>query len=418
MMKWYERGTGGSRRRGELRSAWQRRTTRLSLLVVVVWAPMLCGGARADTSNLQVRGLIDLVAHANDQEIFYNTNNLGDSSFDNVRSRLFIEGGSERTRAFVQVLFSDVGMARIRLYGAYLTHRVFEEKNVFFEAGKIPSHDGIWAPDTYSNRNPLVGVPLAYYYNSTLPSTQLPVDLAQLVSRRGTGQAGVTFSDANGVRGGRGASMPILYDNCWDYGAYVIGSGERYDYAVGLTVGSPGAPVAGPDTNGRPSWHVRLGVAPTPGLRLHGTVTRGPYLSDDVEPYLAAGSRASDYAQMLYIASLQWDYHYFDLKSEAFFNHYETPLREEGLGSFSHYATLRYKFLPGWYAALRYDWLRFEEIVVAGEPVSWDDNVRRAELGVGYHVTHDLLVKAVGQVTDVGHAWGRVLPAMQFSYRF
>lgn len=154
------------------------------------------------------------------------------------------------------------------------------------------------------------------------------------------------------------------------------------------------------------------------GRMLHAAAARGPYLSSDVDPYVPLGATADDYAQTLWIASLEWDDGHLELKSEGFLNHCETPLRRDGLGSYSYYTTLKYKFLPGWFGALRYDTLLFEEIEVDGKSVPWDDNVQRVEFGLGYHMTHELLVKTVGQISDAGSGWRNLLPAMQFSYRF
>ncbi len=393
---------------------WDKRGVREALGIV---AMVLCvaGGAsdaRAQDNQLEVHGSIDLVANGNDDLLVLNMNIPGDSNFDRLRSRLFVEGGTGRTRAFVQLLMTENGGGSLRLYGAYLLHQLFESRNVFLEVGKIPIHDGVWAPNTYSNVNPLVSIPLAYFYRSSLRRRQMPADLDDLLAQRGRGQRDV------GGPGGYEPALPILYDNCWDYGAYVIGSGTRYDYAIGATVGAPSAPVTGADTNGRPSLHARFGFAPTTGLRLHGSVARGPYLDDVVAPLLPAGKRARDYAQQLWIASLQWDYAYLSVKAEGFWNHWETPLRADGLANTSYYAMATYKFYPGWYGAVRYDTLRFEEVDSVDGSVNWDDNIQRVEVGVGYRMTRELLVKAVGQVTDAGGGWDHVLPAMQLAYWF
>jgi hypothetical protein len=102
---------------------------------------------------------------------------------------------------YLQFLVSPESYNAYRFYGGYLMHRVFEQRNVFLEAGLIPVHDGIWASQTYSNKNPLVGLPMTYYWKSTLASTMMPVDLDQMLVARGEGQTRVTYSDSNGVRG-------------------------------------------------------------------------------------------------------------------------------------------------------------------------------------------------------------------------
>ena len=101
-------------------------------------------------------------------------------------------------------------------------------------------------------------------------------------------------------------------------------------------------------------------------------------------------------------------------------NDYETPLYGSGLPSRSHYLEAVYTFRPGWYAAGRYDVLRFGDVETSAGKVTWDDNLERVELGVGYHPTRELLVKAVGQLTNDGDGYDidSMLPALQISFKY
>jgi len=372
-------------------------------------------------STVQVDGLVDVVGRGQDADLYLNRTFIQTTNFDALRARLFVEGGNERTRAFVQLLLSDVGYSTFNWYGGYLQHRIIEGKELYFEVGKIPVHTGTWGPRTYSNRNPLVGIPLAYYYKSTLHATMMPRDLDDLLSRRGTGQQGVFYTNLDGSpRGEKYASLPMMYDNCWDYGAFVLGSSHRFDYALGATLGAPGAPVNGPDTNSGVSVHAKVGMAPVTGLALHLSFAHGAYLSRDVEPYIPAGARIEDYAQTLWGASAAWGWRHLSLRGEAFANRFDTPLRADGLGHTSYYLEGSYVFLPGWYAAMRYDAMRFERVEGSSGPVTWDENLQRVEAGVGYHATRELLVKAVAQMNAFAAGWDidRILPALQISFAF
>lgn len=375
----------------------------------------------AAQTNLRVRGLVDLVGAGHDADMFLNRTMLQTTNFDVLRARVFLEGGTDRTRAFVQALFTDAGLEPFLLYGAYVQHQVWADREVYIEAGKIPVHLGTWAPRTYSNRNPLIGVPLAYYYRSTLPFRMMPRDLDHLVSARGRGQTGVVYTNLDGsLRGGQWGLMPMLYDSCWDYGAFVIASKHQLDAALGLTFGPPGAPAMGPETNGSVALNARLGWAPVPALAMHVSFARGAYLTRDVAAWVPAGTHVEDYAQTLWGSSLRWDVRHAQLFAEAFFSHAETPLRQDGLRSLSYYLEGRYRFGAGWYAAARWDEMRFEEVDSASGPVTWDQNVRRVEAGFGYHVSRELLLKAVAQVNDTGAGFDfdRMLPAVQTSFAF
>jgi hypothetical protein len=249
----------------------------------------------------------------------------------------------------------------------------------------------------------------------------MPIDLDQLVAHKGEGQSGVNYTDPDGSpRGTRWSTMPMMYDNCWGYGAYTIGSTARFDWAAGVTLGSPGAPVDGPDTNSGVALHGKLGFAPVAGLALHLSLARGAYLAEDVVPYLPPGARLEDYAQSLVGGSVEWGFRKLTLHSELFWNHCETPLRSSGLASTSAYLEAVYKFLPGWYAAGRFDTVRFEAVETSTGRETWDQNTDRIELGVGYHVSRELMVKAVGQLNDTGSGFDvdQMLPALQVSFKY
>jgi len=103
---------------------------------------------------------------------------------------------------------------------------------------------------------------------------------------------------------------------------------------------------------------------------------------------------------------------------EAFYNHYDTPLRADGLSNRSAYLQTVYSVVPGWDLCLRLDALQFAEVEdSAGNSMTWDENVYRVETGLGYHVSRDLALKIVAQATDYKENWDLV-PAIQASFGF
>ena len=212
----------------------------------------------------------------------------------------------------------------------------------------------------------------------------------------------------------------MLYDNCWNYGAYSYGTFGRIEYAAGATMGSASDPVSSTDTNNNIALHGKLGFAISPGLKIYGSVARGAYLSEDVAPYLPPGGDVEDYMQTVYIGSFEWQWRYFNMMGEVFFNHYDTPLRAEGLSNQSFYLQGVYKLFPGMYIAGRYDMLLHEKVDTNFGRMTWDNNIRRYEAGIGYHFSRELLGKVVVQQTDEGLGWTRdtLLPAVQLSFAF
>lgn len=371
-------------------------------------------------STLQVRGLTDLVAQGDDDKLYLNQTFVNDSNFDALRARIFIEGGTERTNVFIQTLFSQRSFMPFRLYGAYLMHRVFEEREVFLEAGLIPVHDGVWAPNTYSNKNPLIGIPMGYYWKTTMSAYQMPVDIDQVVSMKGQGQAGFEYADSSGVRGRQRHSAPVIYDNCWNLGAYSIGVLNNFEYALGVTVGAPADPVQTTDTNENISVHAKMGYAITPGLQVHLSGAIGAYMSNDVAPYLPAGKTVNDYLQRLLIGSVQWQWRYLETVGEFIWNTFDTPVYSDPLHSTSFWVQGVYKFRPGWYVAVRYDDMRFMDVQTSAGVESWDQDIYRVESGIGYNVSRELITKFVIQQTNTGDGWQseNLVPAIQASFAF
>jgi hypothetical protein len=260
---------------------------------------------------------------------------------------------------------------------------------------------------------------MTYYWKTTLSNTMMPVDLDHMLSVRGQGQTRFTYSDSNGVRGKAYVTMPMLYDNCWNYGVYSLGSLGRFEFAVGATLGTTGAPVQGSDTNDNIAWHAKVGYAFTPGLSAWVSGARGAYLTRDVVPYLPAGKSVNDYYQNLLGLSVDWKVWRLALAGEAFYSHADTPVRADGLASVSYWAQGSAAVAAGWDVTLRYDALRFEEVESSlGEVLTWDLNVDRWEGGVGYHVSRDLVLKGVVQMTKLAGDDFELIPAVQSSFTF
>jgi hypothetical protein len=370
--------------------------------------------------TIQVRGLVDIVGTHLGDERYLNTVNTNDSNFDALRSRLFVEGQRGNTSAYLQFLISPESYNPFRFFGGYLMHQVWQERNIFLEAGLIPLQDGIWASHTYSNKNPLIGIPMAQYWKSTLSATMMPTDLDQLLSMRGQGQTGFVYEDSSGVRGTPHPAAPIVYDNCWNYGAYTLGTIGHVEFALGVTVGAPAASIQGSDSNENLAVHAKVGYGFTPGLKLWVSGVRGAYLDRVVTPYLPTGKSVNQYDQNLLIVSTDWKWWRVAMLGEVYFNHFDTPVRADGLDNTGYYVQGVYSPVAGWDVALRYDALRFGDVTSStGATMTWDENYTRWEGGVGYHASRDLLLKGVLQATRGSdeNSWD-IIPAVQVSFTF
>lgn len=342
----------------------------------------------AEAADVNVRALGDFVVAGDEDLADLNRLRTGDSYVDLVHGRLFFDAGTDRTAFFAQIVLSDAANDAVRIYGAYLQHQLFEQRQHFVQLGKIPTPQGTWGPRTYADKNPLVAVPFAYFWQTSLPVSGVPADLDELVGRAdGT----TTY----------GALM--LYDNCWNEGLSFLGAHGPFSYNLAATRGAPGNPVTGGPENDDIALHARLSYAPIADVQLSFSWGRGAYLNRSAQEDLAPGQSINEYRQNLYMGSLKLARGYFEFNGEFLWNEFETPLRAEGLAAWSAYGDLEWNFAVGWYAAARYDTMRFEEVETQtlGRQ-TWDTDIQRIEGGIGYNVNRNFILKGVVQLNDVG----------------
>ena len=363
---------------------------------VAVWCASAPALAQDDHVEIRVRGLLDLAAAPNNDAVALNQLSAGGTPFDPYRARLFVEGKpSPHFDVFTQLHMSE--QTGVFLYGAYATWTPDLERDLHVMAGKIPNPIGTYPARTYSNKNPLLGMPLIYQYHTSFRGDILVPDLDGLLSEAGRGQYGVDYVPGDG--GWRG--MPIIYDFCWDVGIVALGSIRPIEFSLGATNGTPSNSQPGRDNNGDKSIMGRLGIAPIPSLRLGVSASTGAYMGDDLEPSLPVGTSAERYDQTLFMADAEWAFDRVELRGEGILNTWETP----NLGDLTvrgYYVEGKYSFGVGAFVAARLDQLLFDDVQgTTGPPRPWDDDVRRFEGGVGYRFDRHVLAKAVYQTTTL-----------------
>lgn len=362
-----------------------------------VFAPCLAVLAAAlvplsSAADVRVRGILDLVV--DDKGAGGDLNNLwGDSVLDSYRLRLFVESAvSDRLDVFTETLYNeDVGVVP---FGAYALFHPSPGRDMHVMAGLIPWPIGTYAPRSRSNKNPLVGYPLMYQYHTTLSPAYVVPDADVLLGEAGEGEYGVNYAPGPGGYPG----MPIIYDGWWDFGAVFLGSARPVEYAGGFVNGSPSWPTPGRDTSPGKSLMGRIGLAPMPGLRFGVSGSYGPYMVEDaVQGSLPSGADAGDYNQVLGMADLEWSAGHVELHAEGYSNTWETPMVGD-LRVRGGYGELKYTLPAGFYVAGRFDVMRFSDVTDStGAERSWDADVDRLEVGVGYRLMKGVTAKAVYQ---------------------
>jgi hypothetical protein len=372
----------------------------------------------AETSQLKVRGLLDVVAAPRGEAFEGNVLMRGDAAFDAYGLRVFGEEQvSDRLQAHLQVVLRDATSPYVD--GAYVVFTPTPARDLHLLAGKVPWAIGTYAPRTYSNKNPLVGAPLMYQYHTTLLWYEVVPSADALLAASGSGQYGVDYF---GYSEGRG--MTLVDDSYWDVGASLVGSARPFEYAFGVTAGTPGWGSTSQDENSGKSLLGRVGLAPIPALRFGVSGAYGPYLVEPLSPLLPPGRVAEDYHQKLVMADLEAVAGHLEARAEGAHNVWETPTVGD-LKVRSGYVELKYSLSSGAFLAGRYDAMRFGKIADStGTRRPWDSNLSRLETGAGYRFSREVVGKVVFQRThyDVapgpGEPRNRSLLAAQLSVAF
>ena len=391
----------------------------LCVVSLAVLLTSTTGRASAETDPaVFVAGTFDiLLSDAGEDARHANLLRRSDSPFSHLRLNLFADVVvDERLTLFNQLPVDPSGRATLGSFlRSYLRYELFASESVdlSIEAGKIPTPFGHFTERSYTDKNPLLGIPLIYHYATSLRSNQLPASNAELLSRRGQGP----FARFGGYGGGgsplRFSGLPLVYDSCWDFGASVIGSVWRFEYLAALTQGTLSDPRSNAvDNNDGRQLALRLGFVPFTGLLVRGSFARGPYLDRAVGDTLrAVGSDVEDFDQQIVGLSMEYGIRHLQIHAELVSNSWESPnIRDIGnrsadLEVFGYYVEGKYSLRPGLFAAARYGGLRFGEIddgTGAANSEPWDNDVDRLELGLGYRPTEPVIAKLVAQLNDLG----------------
>jgi hypothetical protein len=358
----------------------------------------LLAPAAANGTELRAHGLLDLVLSSGDEARYTNLHTQGDSNFDPYRVHLFVDAKVSPTLDVYLETILHEGYMPIVADGAYAQWTPWADRDAHLEAGKVPWPIGTWAARTYSDRNPLVGMPLMYQYHTSLAWNALAADADELVASAGAGQAGLDYAD--GVTG-----MPVVDDRWWDVGAVVLGSQRPFEYAFGVLQGSPGWPVTTVDDTPGQTLLGRIGLLPSPGVRVGASAAWGTWMPDWFSFRLPPGKSPRDYHEGLAMGDLELSRGPWELRSEAFLKQWETSTAGT-LHLHGGYAEGRLGVGDGGWLAARYDVLRFADVTTsAGVRRPWDDAVDRLEACAGYRVSRDLRLKAAFQ-RDILHPFG------------
>jgi len=180
-------------------------------------------------------------------------------------------------------------------------------------------------------------------------------------------------------------------------GIQVSGSQAKFDYRVAY-IDQPDfyadEDELAPDSAFRPVFGV--GYTPFFGLRLGASYTDGPFLSRFYNDSLPEGVSWRDFDQRVVGMDFQYSHEYLELNAEWSRKKYQLPFLAPDLEETNYFVELKYTFTPRFYAAARLQVLDRTLIGTSAPEFTTAINRRLedVEIGLGYRVSPDLLLKA------------------------
>ena len=290
----------------------------------------------------------------------------------------------------------------VRPSALYARYRPFIRARLDVQAGRIPPTFGRGSRSTYDRDNPLIGIPLAYQYLTSLRADALPVSADALLNMRARGWLvghGVGNPEAR-------AGLPLVSALRWDTGVQVTGSWNRITASGAVTIGSLSNPRVRDDNGGR-GLATRVTFPLAPGLEVGASYARGAFVSRRALRALALED-SGEYVQTGYGLDAEYARGHLTVTAEAVGSEWRIPLagRTQPLRALAGALALRYTLLPGVYVAGRAEHLAFSRIAGSGGRLPWDAPVTRVEVGGGYRVQRNLLARVSWQLNE--RAAGRV----------
>jgi hypothetical protein len=285
----------------------------------------------------------------------------------------------------------------VRPYALYARVRPWTERELDIEIGRIPPVFGAFSRRRYGTDNPLIGLPQAYQYLTSIRPDALPATADDLVRMRGEGWL-VRYPLGNRVPA---AGLPLVASLQWDTGVLVNVGREPLQLSAAITQGTLGNPVFHDDNDGK-QIAGRAAWTPVVGLILGASGARGEYLATGAEAVLPADLAAQTYRQEAWGVDVEYSRDHWLLRSEVIWSDWDmpavrAPLITSPLDSRAVMVEGVYKFAPGFWAAARFDDLAFSDVQATAGVFTWDAPVRRLEVGVGYAVHRYVHVKAAWQ---------------------
>jgi hypothetical protein len=317
----------------------------------------------------------------------------------------------------------DTNRHVVRPYALFVRVRPWLDKPVTIQAGRIPPVFGAYVRADYGVSQPLISLPLAYHYPTTMRTDAIPRSAVGVSRWRGSGWRARYGAGALGW----GQGTPLINALRWDTGVQLqVGDGP-VEVSGAVTQGSLGDPRFEDNNDGK-QISGRVAVRPVAGFVAGVSGARGEYFSRSLIADLPETLRGRTYAQRAFGADAEYSRGYWLVRTETVISWWDVPQINEPfiaspLRAWGSWVEGRWKLSPRWYIAARADHLGFSTIDAGpdnGGVQAWDGPVTRVEFGGGYSVLRNVRVKAAYQYDwrDAGFMRKRGALATQVVYWF
>jgi hypothetical protein len=128
------------------------------------------------------------------------------------------------------------------------------------------------------------------------------------------------------------------------------------------------------------------------------SASRGPFITNQATRAAVGDGDGDKFTQAAWGGDVEYSRDYYLVRAETIFTQWtlpniRAPFIDKPLGAWATSIEGRYKLYPGVYAAARVDRLVFSEVTGSTGPQPWDAPVTRVEVGGGYSIQRNLIVK-------------------------
>lgn len=278
------------------------------------------------------------------------------------------------------------GPIKIRIQQAFLRYTLLSSRSLHLQIGKFVTPFGDYAQRHHSRADPFIRPPLIHEYRTMICPGIAP----------GNNDGFIRWKFNPDFF--RPIGAPIIWGVPYQAGVMLFGSSGKFFFRLAMMNSAPSSDPVQWDLDFSQEWNYSLvahaGWNPMPELTLGISYNYGPYSLAMIEATLPPGYGINDYNQIMWAFNAAYTRGRIAVRMELIHDTWQVPKVYEDPVDISYYLEIKYKFLPGFFGAFRYNGIHFNKIAyTTGDKEKWDYNVQRWELGLGYSFSRRLDVR-------------------------